>query len=279
MLQTILELDSFFMKGDPVVATLAAFFLFVLGTIAASFSCLVAYRLKNLEEGVPIIRAISFPPSHCKNCGHRLGVVELIPVVGWIIGRGRCRSCGARVPVIYPVMEFLLGTACAALPFATGSIVAVAAPLFVLLIGFLAAIIDWENAMVPEELTWVILFAGLLASPVEPDLQYRVVGAAIGAVLGWLMTTVPGWIRGADTRAWGDVAMAAGVGAWMGCFGVAPACFAAAAIHIAISLANGDRNNDSDGRAWTPFGPALMAAFALSVTFHPVLMGLVRPDL
>jgi leader peptidase (prepilin peptidase)/N-methyltransferase len=277
MLETISELEAFFHEGDIVAATLVCSFLFVLGAVSASFSCLVAYRLKTLDEGQSVLSAISFPPSHCEGCGRRLGVLELVPILGWLACRGRCPSCGARIPARYPIMEFLLGAACASSPFVLASFAAAAAATVVLVLGFLIAVIDWENSMVPEELTWVLLFAGLLASPVEPELQYRVVGAAIGAVLGWAMTTVPGWWKGVDTRAWGDVAMAAGVGAWMGCFAVAPLCVAAAAVHLVVCLAYGGKGEE--GGTWTPFGPALMTSFAIAAMTYPAFMGLVRPEL
>jgi leader peptidase (prepilin peptidase)/N-methyltransferase len=277
MLETIADIEALFRDGDIVIAVLICSFLFVLGAVSASFSCLVAYRLKSLEDGQSVLSAISFPPSFCEGCGRRLGILELVPVLGWLTCRGKCPSCGAKIPPRYPVMEFLLGAACAATPFLMPSLGEAAAATFVLVLGFLAAVIDWENSMVPEELTWVLLFVGLLASPVEPYLQYRVVGAAIGAALGWAMTTVPGWIKGVDTRAWGDVAMTAGVGAWMGCFAVAPICVAAAAVHLVVCLVHQDK--DKDGGSWTPFGPALMSCFAAATLSYPLFIGILRPEL
>lgn len=277
MLEIISELEAFFHEGDVVVIGLVCSFLFVLGAVSASFSCLVAYRLKGLGEGQSVLSTISFPPSHCEGCGRRLAPLELVPILGWLVYRGRCPSCGSSIPARYPVMEFLLGAACAASPLVLPGFAEAAAAAFVLVIGFLVAVIDWENAMVPEELTWTLLFVGMLASPIEPELQYRVVGAAIGAGLGWAMTTVPGWMKGVDTRAWGDVAMAAGVGAWMGCFAVAPLCVAAAAAHLVMCLAYGGKREE--GGTWTPFGPALMVSFAAAVMAYPTFMGLVRPDL
>ncbi|NTF17538.1 prepilin peptidase [Agrobacterium rubi] len=277
MPETITVLDSFFGNGDPVVTVAYALTLFVVGSVVASFSCLVAYRMTLLEDEQSLLRAISFPPSHCDGCGRRLTVVELMPVIGWILRRGRCPTCGARIPARYPVMEFLLGAACAATPFVFGGIADAAPAVFVLLAGFLVAIIDWDNSMIPEEITWVILFAGLFLSPAEAEIEYRVAGAAIGAVGGWVMTTVPGWLKGVDTRAWGDVAMAAGVGAWVGCFLVPSALMAAAVIHFVICLTRGAGRDDS--QVWTPFGPALMVVFAAAMVAHPWLTPLLRPDL
>lgn len=277
MLQTIADLDSFFAAGDAVVTTLYVFFLFGIGAVAASFSCLVAYRMRSLDEGASILKAASLPASHCDSCGKRLSLIELIPVIGWIASRGRCPSCGSSIPVRYPALEFALGAACAALPFLAGGLLASAPLVLALLVAFLAAVIDWDNSYVPEEITWVLLFTGLFMSPIEADLQYRVAGAAVGALGGWFMTSIPGLVRGIDTRAWGDVAMTAGVGAWLGCFAVPAAFMLAAVLHLMICAANGAGRGEE--RVWTPFGPALMAAFVAMVATSTWVMPLVRPAL
>jgi Type II secretory pathway, prepilin signal peptidase PulO and related peptidases len=276
MFESLYVLESFFYEGDLVAASLVCTFLFVLGAIWASFSCLVAYRLTTLAEGRSILSTISYPPSYCESCGRKLSIIELIPVIGWVLCRGRCLTCGAKIPARYPLMELLLGFACASTPFFMTDFWAAFAATFVLLSGFMIAVIDWENSMVPEELTWVLLFTGLIASPIEIDIQFRVIGAAIGAGLAWSMTTVPGWIRGIDTRAWGDVAMAAGVGAWLGCFLIAPVCVAAAVIQFAVCLFLGREEN---GGTWSPFGPALMASFAVSLPTYPLMIDLLRPSI
>ena len=281
MYDTFLQMDEFFREGDLVVRILSCVLLFVTGSVVASFSGLVAYRLRNMDPDDSILSVISAPPSHCEHCGRRLSPLDLVPVLGWIAARGRCRGCGERVPAKYPVTEFVLGAFAASCPFLFGGLVDAMLPALLALTAFLIAAVDWECALVPEELTWMLLFGGLFASRFEGDTDLRIYGAALAAGLAWLMTTVPGWIKGADTRAWGDVAMAAGVGAWLGVYAVVPVMMAAAGLQLAVGVFAGaalDRlRPDGEDGVWVPFGPALMAAFVAGTVLFPQARALVAP--
>lgn len=83
-------------------------FVFALGACVGSFVNVVAIRL-------PMGMGLVHPPSRCVTCGRRLGWRENIPVVGWLLVRGRCWSCGSRVSVAYPAVELLMGALWAAL--------------------------------------------------------------------------------------------------------------------------------------------------------------------
>lgn len=280
MFQQLADIDAFYAAGDPVVVATISIFLFVVGSVVASFSCLVAYRLRTIRDDQSVLSAISFPSSHCDGCGRKLSLIDLIPVFGWIAARGRCRTCGVRIPARYPITEALLGLTIAALPFLCGGLSQALPMIFVACLGFLIAVIDWDNGMIPEELTWLLLFAGLLFSPYEPDLFARVVGAAIGAGLAWAMVTIPGWIRGIDTRAWGDVAMVAGAGAWLGCWAISWGCFLAAIVHLILSIVNSrvhlreEMELEAEGHetqtTWTPLGPAMIVALVIMLVLVPV---------
>lgn len=73
-------------------------FIFILGSIIGSFLNVCIYR-------IPLKQSISFPPSHCMNCGHRLGVLDLFPIVSYLFLKGQCRYCGSKVSVQYPMIE------------------------------------------------------------------------------------------------------------------------------------------------------------------------------
>lgn len=77
-------------------------FIFVIGTLLGSFYNVVGYRL-------PKGQSIVFPPSHCPNCNHRLGVSELIPILSFIFLKGKCKHCRQKISAFYPVFEFLTG--------------------------------------------------------------------------------------------------------------------------------------------------------------------------
>lgn len=74
----------------------------ILGLIIGSFLNVCIYRIPREES-------VSFPPSHCTNCGYRLRWFDLIPVISYLFLRGRCRKCGEKISLIYPVIEMLTG--------------------------------------------------------------------------------------------------------------------------------------------------------------------------
>jgi len=79
-----------------------ALFAWAMGACIGSFVQVIGERM---PEGISIIR----PPSRCVHCGRRLAWHENLPVFGWIICRGRCGSCGGRIPIRYPIIEFAVG--------------------------------------------------------------------------------------------------------------------------------------------------------------------------
>lgn len=74
----------------------------MLGLVLGSFYNVVAYR-------VPRRESVAYPPSHCPQCQHRLGALELVPVISFLGLRGRCRRCGSRISWRYPLVEALTG--------------------------------------------------------------------------------------------------------------------------------------------------------------------------
>ncbi|HYH03079.1 MAG TPA: prepilin peptidase, partial [Bacillota bacterium] len=76
--------------------------LLLFGLIIGSFLNVVIYRLPRGES-------IVLPPSHCTNCQHRLGALDLIPVISFLGLRGKCRYCQSKISVRYPLVELLCG--------------------------------------------------------------------------------------------------------------------------------------------------------------------------
>lgn len=236
---------------------LAALTLGSLGGVAASFSGLAAYRSATAwKEGRSALAACSEPPSRCEGCRRRLGVLELVPVLGWLAFRGRCPTCGYEVPARYPLAEAGAIAAGVALSFAAGGDGHLFASLaFLLVIGVAVSWIDAVTHVIPGELTWALLFVGLLASPFDPDPLSRAAAAATCCAAMWAALAVTGWLKGLDTRAGGDVALAAGAGAWVGTGHAAAFLGLAAATYVAYAAPRRLK-----GVLWVPMGPALAAA-------------------
>jgi prepilin signal peptidase PulO-like enzyme (type II secretory pathway) len=77
-------------------------FLFVLGSIIGSFLNVVIYR-------VPLGMSLSYPESRCPNCERPIRWYHNVPILGWLLLRGRCADCGARISIRYPIVEAIIG--------------------------------------------------------------------------------------------------------------------------------------------------------------------------
>ncbi len=200
----------------------------VLGTLIGSFLNVVVYR-------VPAGRSIVSPPSACGNCGHSVRAYDNIPLLSWLLLRGRCRDCGARISARYPLVE--LGTAAlfaivawrflpAALE-ASGTAATVSAVLvlvaflYLVAISLALALIDLDVERLPD----AIVLPAYVVGPVLLGAASLLVGdgVAIGrAALGALILTVV-YLALAFARpggmGFGDVKLAGVLGfflAWLG---------------------------------------------------------------
>ena len=176
----------------------------VLGTLIGSFANVVIHRL-------PKGQSIAFPSSHCPNCHHQLRWHELIPIGSYLIQRGRCRSCGQRISIRYPLVEALVGTGFVVLtlrwlPATYGPTVVPLLALFAALVMLSA--IDLDTYLLPDSLTLPATVAALagawlyhpsngLPTPLE-----AAIGAAAGAGVITLINRIGSLVlrRFADTR-------------------------------------------------------------------------------
>ncbi|RKP51042.1 prepilin peptidase [Trinickia fusca] len=225
------------------------------GASLTSFACLAADRLPHQlgwrPEPQPDL-TLCHPPSRCDACAVRIGWPYLIPVVGYLLARGRCAHCGARVPPAYPLLEALGGGgACAALAYFGFAWTGISAALLWLVLLFLAWI-DWREQWLPAVVTQPLFWLGLLSSPFSADAMDRIQGAFGGCVLMWLAMKVVGFARRADLVAGGDIALAAAAGAWLGLTALPLFLLVASLGFLAYAWPLRRR-----GRLFVPMGPAL----------------------
>ena len=152
------------------------------GLAVGSFLNVVAAR-------VPLHRSIVSPPSACLACGHEITLRDNIPVVSWLVLRGRCRHCDARISIRYPAVEIvtaLLVVGCFAAFGATAY--AVLASAFCIVLVVLAAI-DLDYRIVPNRIVLPAAAAVLVAHTlIEPSLEWVI--AALGASLFLLVAAL-----------------------------------------------------------------------------------------
>ncbi|MCC7076705.1 MAG: prepilin peptidase [Acidimicrobiia bacterium] len=200
--------------------TLALVLVGVLGLVVGSFLNVVIAR-------VPAGESIVAPPSACPECKTEIKPYDNIPVLSYLILRGRCRSCGARISVQYPLVE----VGCAALWIVvflrfdglTWSFVLAA----VLLASLLAlAVVDAQTFRLPNAITYTTFVMGLVlvvtASAATGEwnrLRDAVISAGAAFLLFWLIAAVGGAAFGEDAMGFGDVKLAAVLGLYLGWLG------------------------------------------------------------
>jgi leader peptidase (prepilin peptidase) / N-methyltransferase len=209
---------------------LTSAFVALAGAAVGSFLNVCILRL-------PAKRSIVSPGSHCLHCDRALRWYENLPIVSWILLRARCRGCGHRISMMYPLVEVATAIAFVAAWRAFGP-----TPLFATRLIFLSALIvlavtDLRNRLLPNAVTLPGIVVGLVCSFVAPP---GPVSALLGVVIGGVVPFVVGEIyyrvRGIDGLGMGDVKMLAMIGAFLGAPLALLTLFAASFLGVVVGL-------------------------------------------
>ena len=199
--------------------------------------------------------------SHCPHCKAQLSWYENVPLVSWLIQRGKCRHCGAPVSVQYPLVELLtmlLVVACVwRFGFGWQGFGAIVLTCFLIAL----AGIDLRTQLLPDQLTLPLLWLGLIAA--SDSLYMPVKPALLGAIAGYVSLWSVWWlfkqITGKEGMGHGDFKLLAALGAWTGLQGILPTILMSSlvgAIIGSIWLAMKGRDRATP----IPFGPYLAVA-------------------
>jgi leader peptidase (prepilin peptidase)/N-methyltransferase len=158
------------------------------------------------------------PGSHCWACGAAIKPRDNIPVLSWLLLRGRCRACTRPIPLRYPLIELLTALLSVVVVWQLGPTFAALAAL-ILTWGLIAlAVIDLDTQLLPDSLTLPLLWLGLLLSLggtfTEPTAA--IAGAAAGYLLLWLVFHAFRIATGKEGMGHGDFKLLALFGAWLG---------------------------------------------------------------
>ncbi len=203
--------------------------LFLLGLIFGSFLNVCIYR-------IPLGKSIAWPGSACPNCGSPVRSHDNIPVLSWLLLRGRCRNCKAKISPRYILVELLTGLLFAACYLHANSWLEVLklCVFSFLVIGLI--FIDAEHHLLPDKLTLPGFFLGLAFSlavpmhgvslggwifdhPVPPQLLWvfnALLGAAVGAIFIYVAGELYFRLRGVEGMGFGDVKFMAMIGSFLG---------------------------------------------------------------
>jgi leader peptidase (prepilin peptidase) / N-methyltransferase len=212
-------------------------FAIVFGLVIGSFLTVVVHRLPIMlerawkaenavdneddahKDAPPARYNLAVPRSACPHCGHVLRAWENIPVVSYVLLRGRCAKCNTRVSARYPLTELVTALFASLSLFAFGpTLIALAA--FGLCAALLAAsLIDFDTRYLPDMLTLPLLWAGLIVNLGDTafvPLHEAVVGAIAGYLFLWCVYWLFRLVRGVEGMGYGDFKLLGALVAWLG---------------------------------------------------------------
>ena len=274
--------------------------VFVFGLLVGSFLNVVIYRLPIMldrewrsqateilgtadsAQTTVVVERFNLvtPRSACPACKAPIKAWQNIPVISWLVLRGKCAACRAPISVRYPLVELTTGLMSAAVAwhFGFGSPAACALLVTWALIALTG--IDVDHQLLPDGITLPLLWAGLLAAvaigpmrgsalPVSP--RDAIIGAAAGYVSLWLVFHAFRLVTGKEGMGYGDFKLYAGLGAWLG-WKLLPlvillSAATGAVVGIGLILFRG-RNRSTP----MPFGPYLAVAGWISMLYGESLI-------
>jgi leader peptidase (prepilin peptidase) / N-methyltransferase len=212
-------------------------------------------------DATPLPPGIVREPSHCPHCKHPLSALDNIPLFGWLLLRGRCRYCQAKISIQYPLVELLSGVLSAVIVWKFGPSWAALAGLALTWTLIALSGIDFRTQLLPDQLTFPLLWLGLLLSllPMFVTAPASILAAAIGYLSLWSVYWAFKLLTGKEGMGHGDFKLLAALGAWMGPVALLPIILLSSLIGALvggtlIALRKHEREIPM------PFGPFIAAA-------------------
>ncbi|WP_375140875.1 prepilin peptidase [Ideonella aquatica] len=198
------------------------------------------------------------PASACPACGHRIRWYENLPLLSWLVLRGRCSACGTGISVRYPLVELLTGVLFALAAWRFGPVPVSLAWCAVLATLVALTAIDLDTMLLPDSLTLPLLWAGLLAASAgwTLPLSTAVVGAVVGYLSLWSVYWLFKLVTGKEGMGHGDFKLLAALGAWLGWQAILPIVLMSSVIGATVGIALKLSGHLGSGRPM-PFGPFL----------------------
>jgi len=259
----------------------------LLGLCVGSFLNVVIHRLPRMMEqdwhaqcadlrgetpSTATALTLARPRSRCPSCGHQITALENIPIISYLLLRGRCSSCGTSISPRYPMVEAVTGLLSAYAVWHFGPTLQGAGAL--LLIWALIALtgIDFDTQLLPDSITLPLLWLGLgfNLTGTYVDLFSAVIGAMIGYLTLWSVFWLFKLATGKEGMGFGDFKLLAALGAWLG-WQMLPAIILLSSIvgaAVGISLIVATRHGRNTP---IPFGPYLAAAGVIALFWGPQL--------
>ncbi len=239
----------------------------LIGLVIGSFLNVVAHR-------VPLGESLVSPGSHCPGCGAPVKPYDNIPVVSWLLLRGRCRNCGMRISARYPLVELATAITFAAVVAVHGfdNDLILELPFVAALIALAA--IDFDHKLLPNKIVYPLAAYGVIATLLvdQDDLVENLIAGA-GAFL-FLLVAVIAYPRGMGM---GDVKLAGAMGLYLG-LSVIPALLVAFLSGSLVGVVILAREGAAGRKKAVPFGVFLALGGIVGVLAGPELIDLYESN-
>lgn len=242
--------------------TLTLLFALLFGAIIGSFLNVVIHRLPT--EGGSIV----FPASHCPQCQNPLSWYENIPVISFLVLRGRCRHCHEKISLQYPVIEICMALLSAAVVQRFGLTIT-AAGYFLFCAALLVIIwIDLRHQIIPDVISLPGIFLGLIFSFVSPALSWQdsLLGLLLGGGVLYAIALLYYLWRKQEGMGGGDIKLLAMIGAFLGWQALPFVIFASSLSGACVGILAMIIQRKG-GKTRIPFGPFLSLAALVYLFF------------
>lgn len=271
------------------MTTIILAYIFIIGAIVGSFLNVVIYRypiMLNLEwknecleflNQTAAIPKVTFnlllPRSHCPSCKKLIPFWHNIPIISYLILRGKCANCSVRISIQYPLVE-LLTAILSVLVFLKFGLTLPALSIWIFTCGLITlSFIDLEHQILPDLLTLSLLWLGLFVSTQHYFIasSTAIIGALVGYLFLFVIAKLYFYIRKTDGMGYGDCKMLGLFGAWLGIIPLINVLLISAVLGlliniILIALKKADKNKP------LPFGPYLAIAGWLTAMYGPFIL-------
>ena len=214
------------------------------------------------------------PGSACPGCGHKIKWWENIPVISWILLRGKCSSCKTKISFRYPFVELLTATFFGIVAWHFGVGIQTLLWCFFVFICIAITGIDWDTTWLPDSLSLPLMWAGIIAAMLgwTVSIQSAIWGAVVGYMSLWTLATAFYHATGRIGMGNGDFKLLAALGAWFGWEFLLPIALLSSVVgviaYITLKLLQSQTGLFED--KYIPFGPFLVGAGLLLLTMSPV---------
>lgn len=259
-------------------------FATIFGLIVGSFLNVVIYRLPKImelgwrrecAESFPEYKieppkevlTLSVPRSSCQKCATPIRIRDNIPVISWLLLKGKCHNCQATISARYPLIELLTAFCSGFIAYYFGFSYFTVALLFFTFILIAATFIDLDTMLLPDQLTLPLTWAGIALALVEISpvtLQDSVIGAIAGYLCLWSVYWGFKLLTGKEGMGYGDFKLLAALGAWLGWQSLPMIILLSSVVGIVFGIIQLRLQKQGIEKAF-PFGPYLAIAGWISL--------------